>query len=354
MTFEPKATAHDIDFIVESVRRYLDPALSVRASDVLSAWSGLRPLVRNPAVHTTQELLRRHAVLVSPSGLISIVGGKWTTYRRMAADTIDAAISLWALQPSRTRHSRTEQIPLIGAHDYQRDLTTVKLVQQFGFDTDVAAHLAHSYGDRAFIVAALGSAPNPKANRLAPGYPYQESEVVYAVRFEYAQTAIDVLARRTRLAHLDCHAALVALPRVIALMGDELGWSPIERHAQTVLAKTYLEACGSSHLSSVQECQAKQQWIETCQKAFLSAHPDPQQARLWARLTPEQSIAGWRRVLQEEGLDDLPPSHIIDRVVVSLDRAGLGSLGFAEFLEGSHLLRSIIEERRMSPSSGSQ
>lgn len=332
----------DVDFIVEGVRKYLDPALSVKSSDVLSAWSGLRPLVRNPAAHSTQELLRSHAVLVSPSGLISIVGGKWTTYRKMAADTIDVAISTLSLKPTRTLRSHTERIPLIGSHGYQGDLTIVKLVQQFGFDTEVATHLAHSYGDRAVLVAGLRESADPKINRLAPGYPYQESEVIYAVRFEYAQTAIDVLARRTRLAHLDCQATLAALPRVIELMGNELGWSLKERRFQASLAKAYLETCGGSHLSAVRDCQQKQKWIESCRAAFLNAHSNPAEAKQWTNISPDQAMAGWKQVLKENGVDSACPS-MMDVVITSLDRTNIRSLGFAEFLEGSHLLKSILE-----------
>lgn len=91
----PKATKDDINFIVNEVTNYLDPVIKVRKSDVLAAWSGIRPLIRNPASTNTEELVRNHIVMVSRSNLVTIAGGKWTTYRQMAEETIDEAIKIF-------------------------------------------------------------------------------------------------------------------------------------------------------------------------------------------------------------------------------------------------------------------
>jgi glycerol-3-phosphate dehydrogenase len=91
----PKATKDDINFIVNEVTNYLDPVIKVRKSDVLAAWSGIRPLIRNPASTNTEELVRNHIVMVSQSNLVTIAGGKWTTYRQMAEETVNEAIKIF-------------------------------------------------------------------------------------------------------------------------------------------------------------------------------------------------------------------------------------------------------------------
>jgi len=123
---------------------------------------------------------------------------------------------------------QTHQVRLIGAHGYSKTLF-INLIQHFGVETDVAKHLTESYGDRAWTVAAL-SAPTEKrfparGVKISPLYPFIDGEIRYAVRHEYAQTAVDVLARRTRLAFLNAQAALEALPKVIDLMAEELKWN---------------------------------------------------------------------------------------------------------------------------------
>jgi len=122
---------------------------------------------------------------------------------------------------------QTHQVKLVGAHGYSKTLF-INLIQHFGLETDVAKHLTESYGDRAWTVAAL-SGPTEKrwpvrGERISPLYPFVDGEVRYAVRHEYAQTAVDVIARRTRLAFLNAQAALEALPKVIDIMAAELKW----------------------------------------------------------------------------------------------------------------------------------
>lgn len=242
----PIAGEEEINWILSEIRGYLAPDINVRRGDVLAAWSGIRPLVRDPKAKNTESLVRNHLITVSDSGLLTCAGGKWTTYRQMAEEAVDEAIPQYGLHPGPVlevpRISGTEmmddaapldgtcqthQVRLIGAHGYSKTLF-INLVQHFGVETDVAKHLVESYGDRAWTVAAL-SAPTEKrfparGVRISELYPYIDGEVRYAVRHEYAQTAVDVLARRTRLAFLNAQAALEALPTVIDLMGEELRW----------------------------------------------------------------------------------------------------------------------------------
>lgn len=337
LTFEPRATGAEVDFIVEEVRKYLDTTVAVQSSDVLAAWAGLRPLIRNPDAISTQELVRNHLVLQSPSGLVTIAGGKWTTYRKMAEDAIDAAIRLFSLQPTRP-DCCTASTPLIGSHGFRQN-DYIRLIQIFGIETDVAKHLCSSYGDRAALVLALSPAPDAErrwplcGRRLASQYPYLEGEVIYAVRFEYAQTAVDVLARRTRLAHLSCQAARDALPRVLDLMAEELCWSPLERERQRRLAEEYLITCGirDLHLSRARFTATN---LEKYRALFLDLLPDDQK-HLWGRLTLTQAYNGWRSLLPSA----TDQSSIDWRALIEkVDIHQVDSIGLAEFLDGISII----------------
>ena len=221
ITPNPIAGDEEIDWILSEIRRYLAPDVNVRRGDVLAAWSGIRPLVRDPKAQNTENLVRNHLITVSDSGLLTCAGGKWTTYRQMAEEAVDEAIAHFDLHPqpivTGPRVSGTEmvddaapldgtcqthQVRLIGAHGYSKTLF-INLIQHFGVETVVAQYLVEAYGDRAWTVAAL-CAPTEKrfparGIRIADLYPFVDGEVRDAVRHEYAQTAVDVLARRSRL-----------------------------------------------------------------------------------------------------------------------------------------------------------
>ncbi|PWN25176.1 DAO-domain-containing protein [Jaminaea rosea] len=222
----PLPKEEEIQWILDEVRNYLSPDIKVRRGDVLSAWSGLRPLVRDPAAKDTQSLVRNHMINVSASGLLTIAGGKWTTYREMAEQTVDRAVEEFNLKP--VRGCVTKETRLMGSHGWSKTMY-VKLLQRFGLETDVAKHLSSTYGDRAWSVCSLAEATGQRwpvhGVRLDPLYPYIEAEVRYACRSEYAQTVQDFVARRTRLSFLNTEATVQALPRIIDIMASELDWS---------------------------------------------------------------------------------------------------------------------------------
>jgi len=210
----PKVTEEEISYVLRQVKPYLGviPREAVRAS-----WSGLRPLVSGPAAATAQ-LTRDHLIQKSASGLLTLTGGKWTTYRKMALDLVNYAIRQFGLEAG---PSRTEQIALLGGQSFEPD--GARKLEQMGFPPDVADNLHHAYGARARVVAQI--AAEGYGNRLAVEWPSIEAEVIYSARHELARNPLDVLARRTRMAFLDTLAALAATPRVAELMGLELGWS---------------------------------------------------------------------------------------------------------------------------------
>jgi glycerol-3-phosphate dehydrogenase len=142
---------------------------------------------------------------------------------------------------------QTHQVKLVGAHGYSKTLF-INLIQHFGIETDVAKYLTTAYGDRAWSVAALCDPTEKRfpirGKRISQLYPFVDGEVRYAVRHEYAQTAVDVLARRTRLAFLNAQAALEALPKVIDLMAGELKWDKARKEQEWKDSVAFLASMG--------------------------------------------------------------------------------------------------------------
>lgn len=207
---EPLPEPEAIEYILRHVRRYFD--LPVERTDVLAAWSGLRPLVElGHEGASTARLSRDHAIVTSASGLVTIAGGKWTTYRRMAEDVVDVAIETGRLEPRSA--TLTRDLLLLGAEGFDQG-GYAELMREYALPEDVARHLNSAYGSLAPAVVGRGSS----RERLAAGYPYVEAEVEYACEHEYACYPDDVLARRMRLAFLDEGAAAAVRARVAELM----------------------------------------------------------------------------------------------------------------------------------------
>ncbi len=231
---EPVLESSEVDFLLETLQRFL--ANTVDRVAVKAGFGGLRPLVipapqrilPKKGAKVTKSLLRDHEVEYDPaSGLLSLLGGKWTTYRLMARDAVDAVCNLLQIKAV----CKTADHPLTGAADY--DFESWRMLQtEFGFAEDICQHLVLKYGTLARDVAALTRARPDLGTRLHPDFPFLPAEIVHAVRAEMACTPRDVLARRLRLEMCDWSATLQAIPQVVALMGEELGWNEMERTAQ--------------------------------------------------------------------------------------------------------------------------
>jgi len=212
----------------EYLLRQLNPYLAkpLRLDQVVSGLSGLRPLVAAGEGHGTKQLIRDHEVEVdSKSGLISILGGKWTTHRLMAEDTINhvqKAMGI-AVTPSITREH-----PLVGASGFSNDYWK-SLMLEHRLSDSTAQHLARKFGTRAPHVLALAKTDVRLSEQLVAGLPYIKAEVAYAIREELAQTVEDILARRLGLQMFDWRYAIAAAPTVGDLLASELGWSPEKR-----------------------------------------------------------------------------------------------------------------------------
>lgn len=237
ITALPTPHSDEVAFILDALSDYL--RIEVRSSDVQSAWSGIRPLAVNPDADAgnTQNILREHAVHVSPEKLVTITGGKWTTQRAMGEAAVDKAIAVGGLEDKATR-CKTPFVQMVGAHKWDESYFTF-LTQRYemdsnnsgttaiassSLDVECAKHLARAYGDQAYKVAEIAEKGN-LGSRLVRGYPFIDAEIVYCIENEYCMTAMDFLARRTRLVFLDSKGALAALPHVIEIMAKELKWS---------------------------------------------------------------------------------------------------------------------------------
>ncbi|GAB0137371.1 hypothetical protein EsDP_00005639 [Epichloe bromicola] len=256
---EPVARQDDVDFILNEVSKLLAPESRLTRDHVLATWSGIRPLVRDPKAGNTESLVRSHLVTVSASGLLTCAGGKWTTYRQMAQDAVDEAISTFNLVPrsvalpdisgyglpgSITNGTcKTLTTPVVGAHGYSTSLAS-QLMELHPIDADVAHHLATSYGDRAWAVLAFTSSSRGSTARLAPSFPFIEAELRHAARSELACTAADAISRRTRLAFLDVDAALHALPRVIDVLAEELQWGEARKQHEWTATLRFMRSMG--------------------------------------------------------------------------------------------------------------
>lgn len=201
INIEPAALKEEIDFILKTAARYLVRPPS--RNDILAVFAGLRPLaVSEGKEQKTKEISRRHKLELSAGGLITITGGKWTTYRRMAEETLDFAIKNGFL-PSRP--CITKKIPL---HGYMKKPDWTDPLHVYGTEAEPIRELMKKY---------------PDSDRfLHPDFPYTVAEVVWAVREEMARTVEDVLARRTRILFLDAKAALQCAPVVAEIMAAEL------------------------------------------------------------------------------------------------------------------------------------
>ncbi len=235
ITLEPVATDEEIEFIITNAAKYLSKRPS--RSDVLSVYAGLRPLVKVGDARSTAALSRDHTILISNSGLLTIAGGKWTTYRKMGQDTVDQAQTMAGLDE---RPCRTEHLQIHGWTRQQIEEPNLRV-----------------YGADAASVRAIGSENHPFAERLHKELPYTAAEVIWAVREEMARTVEDVLSRRTRALLLGAQASIECAPLVARLMAAELGrnaaWERQTVEQYYEVARNYLVSGDAStrHISPV-------------------------------------------------------------------------------------------------------
>lgn len=233
----PAATDDDVTFLLEHCQRYLNASL--KRDDILSTFAGYRPLIRsrNASKATSGKLSRSHAVLDGPGGMISVVGGKLTTWRRMGED----AMNFVARRESKPPSSITRHMPLDGTNGWPAVLDEDEPAA-LGQDREVLVHLGSAYGANMRQVRAIAEEDKRFAQRIVPALPYVMAEIVYACRHEMAMTLEDALARRTRLTLLDKQQGVSAARDVATVMAAELGWSEQEVSRQIAAYKSAVHA----------------------------------------------------------------------------------------------------------------
>ena len=229
---DPQCNENDVEYLLRALNGSITE--TVTTDDILGTWAGLRPLVADPeASGRTADLSRRHKVRRSDSGVVTITGGQLTTYREMAADTIDEVLSevLDADRITRfRRRSKTKHIKIHGANGYEDLVDSADTISPLGGDQ--VRRLADRYGSDATTVLAIAESDQSLAEPLVPGLHYLRAEAIFAVRYEMATTVDDILSRRTRARLETRDASADAAAAVAALLAPELGWDEAEQARQ--------------------------------------------------------------------------------------------------------------------------
>jgi glycerol-3-phosphate dehydrogenase len=237
------ATSDDVDYLLDAANHYFPDASLVR-EDVLSTWAGVRPLISEEGAGNESNVSREHAIEVDEDLLVTIAGGKLTTYRRMAAEVVDKALGVLmmrGLAPTDLRAARTDKEPLPGAvgwpedDDHGKVEARVKEAGQGRVGDDTAALLASTYGTRGVDVAELAAGDQRLAARLVDGRPEILAQIDFAVTHELASTVRDALIRRTQLFFRDHDQGLGCAEPVAERMAELLGWDA-DRQVEEVLA----------------------------------------------------------------------------------------------------------------------
>jgi glycerol-3-phosphate dehydrogenase len=236
---DPPCTPEDVDYLLDAVNAVTTAELG--RQDVTAVWAGLRPLLDPGGDHQvsarTADLSRRHAVRIAPSGLVTVTGGKLTTYRKMAEDAVDRALTVLGERTSGAHRraprprSVTRRLRLRGAPDDRRSSGGEPSRDELEWSkvpSPLRTHLQSRYGTEARDVVELGRDRPGLLEPIVDGLPYVGAEVVYAARHEMARSLEDVLARRTRAVLQDAARAAAAAPAVASLLAEELGWDQTE------------------------------------------------------------------------------------------------------------------------------
>jgi glycerol-3-phosphate dehydrogenase len=237
---DPACTPEDVDYLLDAANNVTTSQLT--RADVTGVWAGLRPLLapNDKGGHVserTADLSRRHTVRTSPHGVVTVTGGKLTTYRKMAEDTVDAVVLQLGESP-KSRRCITKSLRLLGATKITKDPVTMARPH---------SHLFRRYGTEAAAVLALAEGRPELLEPIVEGLPYLRAELIYAAREEMAQTLDDVLSRRTRAAIQRAQPTMAAAPAAATVLAPEMGWDEQEASEQ---AGQFVELCQKELLTA--------------------------------------------------------------------------------------------------------
>ncbi|EDW57936.1 glycerol-3-phosphate dehydrogenase, mitochondrial [Drosophila virilis] len=236
----PTPALEEVECLLAQTRRVLEECVQLSSGHVMSAWTGIKPSIMCPSVENKEEeeanTVPNYLLEVSGNQMITLAGGRWSTYRVMALDAINTAIEICQLEPH-TDSSITNNLLLDGANDFCCMLS-LDLVQAYDLPMDVAQHLADSYGTNASHL--LANSCRSGRQRLHPKFPYIQAEVTYACQREYACHLVDVIARRLRVAFVNVTAAAEMLPTVLDIMSEQLFWEKHKKEHELRAAQYFL------------------------------------------------------------------------------------------------------------------
>jgi len=275
---------------------------------------------------------RDHVIETTAPGMVTITGGKWTTYRKMAEDAVNRALidnqqlaqggadtagqqsttppdQELVIDQSKLMPCHSIEIQLVGSAGWSLQMPEA-LIRE-GIPVDVSEHLSHNYGDRATAIAKIASDSGLGYTKLAEGYPFLEAEVIYSSRHEYAFTAVDIIAHRTRLAFLNSDAALQALPRVIQLMSQQFNWDSARRIQEYQRAVQYINTMNRKGRKIGLDAAADKKSLRDAEKRLRSVFDSP--------VFPEEQIEKLRAAFKSADTDgdDLLTREQIDKLVRS-------------------------------------
>lgn len=211
----PIVSQDDIEYLLAHIREYFD--LHIEKSDILSSWVGFRPLIINDDVNNTKNIVREYVITASSSGLINIIGGKWTIYRKMAEETLNFALNERHI--SNVDSCKTKNFKLVGS----RKIINSDMLEKYNLDNQTKKHLMDFYGDCvSLVVKYIEKYGNQKLHK---NYSYLEAEILYCIDYEFAVKPLDFLARRSGLYFIDKQAVLESLLPTTLIFKEKLKWS---------------------------------------------------------------------------------------------------------------------------------
>ncbi|CAD25806.1 MITOCHONDRIAL GLYCEROL-3-PHOSPHATE DEHYDROGENASE [Encephalitozoon cuniculi GB-M1] len=253
----PSPTEEDLEFLIHEVQAYTSMHPKLTRDEVSAVWTGIRPLVKDPDVSDTGSIVRKHFVRIEKNGLLTVTGGKWTIYRKMAEDAIDLAISAFSLKPSGP--CVTKYVRILGGDGYTKN-TWASIQKELGVPKNVAERLARSYGTRALRLSSYIKKNRKKV--LSVKYSYLIEEVEYCIDNEMAVKVCDVLCNRLMIGLMDVKEAYQCIDKVLGVFKKKHGWDADrcnreEADAIRMLDKyglQILRGCGQDASSLQMEC----------------------------------------------------------------------------------------------------
>ncbi|KAH9411410.1 FAD-dependent oxidoreductase [Ordospora pajunii] len=251
-------TEEDLDFLLNEVGSYSSVSPRPTRRDVSAVWTGIRPLVKDCNVSDTNSIVRKHYIGIDDNGLITITGGKWTIYRKMAEEAIDIAVNVFSLHPQ--RQCVTRHVKILGAHGYTED-TWKEIKRKLKVPEDMARRFARFYGTRALKLARY-MADGEKRHVMSRKYSYLASEVEYCIDNELAASICDVLSNRLMISLFDVREAYECVGQVLDVFRRKHRWGADRCNREEIEAVRILNTYGLSLLRENDDCEDTATHIE--------------------------------------------------------------------------------------------